>query len=311
VDKELVISVIVVMYNSAALLPDLLRSLPSGLRGLNWNLVLVDNASTDGSVEVARQLAPEATVVATGRNGGYAAGINAGVRAAPDHDAVLILNPDVRLGDGCVAELVAVLCNPGVGIAVPRLIDGEGRLSYSMRREPALLHALADATIGAERAGRVPGLGEVVADPRQYERLQTTDWSEGSVMLVTSECMTAAGGWDESFFLYSEETDFALRAGDLGYRSVYVPTACAVHLEGGSATNPALWPLVVKNRVRLYRRRHSLLPSLVFYTAVVWRETTRALLGRETNRAALRVLLSPTRMREQSGPWSIGLSSSV
>ena len=193
-DEGLVISVIVVMYNSAALLPDLLESLPSGLCDLHWNLVLVDNASTDGSVEVARQLAPEATVVATGRNGGYAAGINAGVRAAPDHDAVLILNPDVRLGDGCVAELVAVLRNPGVGIAVPRIVDGEGRLSYSMRREPTLLYALADATIGALRAGRVLGLGEVVADRRQYERLQTTDWAEGSVMLVTSECMTAAAG---------------------------------------------------------------------------------------------------------------------
>jgi N-acetylglucosaminyl-diphospho-decaprenol L-rhamnosyltransferase len=306
-DAGPVISVVVVMYNSAALLPDLLESLPSGLCDLHWNLVLVDNASTDCSVEVARQLAPEATVVATGRNGGYAAGINAGVRAAPDHDAVLILNPDVRLGDGCVAELVAVLRNPGVGIAVPRLIDGEGRLSYSMRREPTVLYALADATIGALRAGRVLGLGEVVASRRQYERLQTTDWAEGSVMLVTSECMTAARGWDESFFLYSEETDFALRARDLGYKSVYVPTAYAVHLEGGSATNPALWPLVVKNRVRLYRRRHSMLPSLVFYAVVVWREATRALLGRETNRAALRVLLSPTRMREQSGPWSIGL----
>ena len=90
-----------------------------------------------------------------------------------------------------------------------------------------------------------------------------------------------------------------------------MPTAYAIHLEGGSATNPALWPLVVKNRVRLYRRRHSLLPSLVFYAVVVWREATRALLGRETNRAALRLLLSPSRMREQSGPWSIGPSSSV
>jgi GT2 family glycosyltransferase len=299
------------MYNSAALLADLLDSLPGGLRGLRWNLVLVDNASTDGSVEVARQLAPEATLVTTGRNGGYAAGINAGVRAAPDHDAVLILNPDVRLTDGCGAELVAVLRSPGVGIAVPRIVDGKGRLTYSMRREPTLLYALADATVGAERAGRVPWLGEVVADPRQYERLQTTDWSEGSVMLVTSECMTAVGGWDESFFLYSEETDFALRAGDLGYKSVYVPTANAIHLAGGSATDPALWSLVVKNRVRLYRRRHALLPSLVFYAAVVGREATRALLGRETNRAALRLLLSPSRMRERCGPWSVGPSSEI
>jgi N-acetylglucosaminyl-diphospho-decaprenol L-rhamnosyltransferase len=116
--------------------------------------------------------------------------------------------------------------------------------------------------------------------------------------------MTAAAGWDESYFLYSEETDFALRARDLGYAMVFVPTAHAVHLEGGSATNPALWPLVVRNRVRLYRRRHSLVMSLIFYAMVVCREATRAVLGRDTNRAALKLLLNPARMRQQPGPWS-------
>ena len=193
---------------------------------------------------------------------------------------MLILNPDVRLADGCVAELARALNEPGIGIAVPRLVDGDGELIYSMRREPTLLRALADAAIGALRAGRVKVLGEVVSDRRQYVRQQLTDWSEGSVMLISSECMTATAGWDESFFLYSEETDFALRARDLGYATTFVPTAHAVHLEGGSATNPALWPLLVRNRVRLYRRRHSLLRSLAFYAAVVCREATRAMLGR-------------------------------
>jgi GT2 family glycosyltransferase len=174
-----------------------------------------------------------------------------------------------------------------------------------MRREPSLLRAMADAMIGAVRAGKVKALGEIVSDRRQYDRPQLTDWSEGSAMLASSECMGATAGWDESFFLYSEETDFALRARDLGFAMTFVPTAYAVHLEGGSATNPALWPLVVRNRVRLYRRRHSLLESLVFYGAVVCREATRAVLGRDTNRAALKLLLHPARMRQQPGPWSI------
>jgi N-acetylglucosaminyl-diphospho-decaprenol L-rhamnosyltransferase len=304
-DKTAAIAVVVVMYNSAQLLPALLESLDRGLDGLTWHLTLVDNASTDGSADAARQLAPHATVVATRRNGGYAAGINAGVRSAPRHRAVLILNPDVRLADGCVAELARALDDPGIGIAVPRLVDGDGQLLYSMRREPTLLRALADAAIGALRAGRVRALGEVVSDHRQYDRQQLTDWSAGSIMLISSECMTATAGWDESFFLYSEETDFALRARDLGYATLFVPSAHAVHLEGGSATNPLLWPLVVSNRVRLYRRRHSLPTSLAFYAAVVCREATRAILGRDTSRAALKLLLSPARMQEQPGPWSI------
>jgi N-acetylglucosaminyl-diphospho-decaprenol L-rhamnosyltransferase len=304
-DHAAAIAVVVVMYNSSELLPALLESLPLGLRGLTWHLTLVDNASTDDSVDAARRLAPNATVVATGRNGGYAAGINVGVRAAPPHAAALILNPDVRLVEGCVTDLAGAFNEPGIGIAVPRLAEGDGKLIYSMRREPTLLRALADATIGALRAGKIMALGEVVADDRQYDRQQLTDWAQGSVMLVSSECMIAVDGWDESYFLYSEETDFALRARDLGYAMVFVPTAHAVHLQGGSATNPALWPLVVRNRVRLYRRRHSLLQSLIFYAMVVCREATRAVLGRETNRAALKLLLSPARMRQQPGPSSI------
>jgi N-acetylglucosaminyl-diphospho-decaprenol L-rhamnosyltransferase len=303
-DHGVAIAVVVVMYNSSELLPALLESLPLGLRDLTWHLTLVDNASADDSVDVARRLAPNATVVATGRNGGYAAGINAGLRAAPPHTAVLIMNPDVRLADGCVAELARALNEPGIGIAVPRLVNGEGELIFSMRREPTVLRALADATIGALRAGKVTALGEVVSDRRRYNRPQVTDWAQGSAMLVSCECMTAAAGWDESYFLYSEETDFALRARDLGYAMVFVPTAHAVHLEGGSATNPALWPLVVRNRVRLYRRRHSLVMSLIFYAMVVCREATRAVLGRDTNRAALKLLLNPARMRQQPGPWS-------
>ena len=306
-----VIAVVVVMYNSASLLPALLDSLHAGLRGLTWNLTLVDNASTDDSAETARRLAPQATFFANGRNGGYAAGINAGVRAAPPHSAVLVLNPDVRLADGCVAELAPALDEPGIGIAVPRLENGRGDLIYSMRREPTLLRAVADTTIGALRAGRFRALGEVVSDRRHYDRRQLTDWSEGSVMLVSSKCMAATTGWDESFFLYSEETDFALRARDLGYATAYVPTARAVHLQGGSATNSALWPLVVTNRVRLYRRRHGLPKSLAFYAAIVSREAARAVLGRPTNRAALRVLLSPARLRQRPGPWSIAARSRV
>ena len=71
------VAVVVVLFNSESVLPDLLSSLPEGAAGVSYELVLVDNASTDGSVALARRLAPDATVVETGRNGGYAAGINA------------------------------------------------------------------------------------------------------------------------------------------------------------------------------------------------------------------------------------------
>jgi N-acetylglucosaminyl-diphospho-decaprenol L-rhamnosyltransferase len=142
------VAVVVVTYNSERLLEDLLSSFDDGLKGVSWHLTVADNASADASVRTARRLAPAATIVEMGHNAGYAAGINAGVRAAAPHSAILVLNPDVRLMPGCVAELLGAL-GPDTGIAVPRLVDGNGKLIESMRREPSLLRAWGDALPGA------------------------------------------------------------------------------------------------------------------------------------------------------------------
>jgi GT2 family glycosyltransferase len=296
------VAVVVVAYNSGEVLPGLIESLPAAMGDLRWQLVVADNASTDDSVDVVRRLAPQAVVVETGRNGGYAAGINSAVAAAPPHGSVLVLNPDVRLQPDCVVELVAALSQPGVGIAVPHLVDARGELIYSMRREPRVIRVLAETVLGAGCAGRLAGLGEVVTDPAPYRAACEPDWAEGSTQLISAACWRACGRWDESFFLYSEETEFHLRAGRLGHRVRYVPTAEATHLDGGSAGSVRLWPLLVVNRVRLHRRRHGLVRAVPFWMAVVLHEGSRALLGRPANRAALRALLSWSRMRAPAGP---------
>jgi GT2 family glycosyltransferase len=315
------IAVVVVTYNSAHLLADLLGSLQEGLGGLRWRLVIADNASADGSAETARRLSPEAIVVETGRNGGYAAGINAGVAAAlaaaPDLDAVLVLNPDVRLEPGCGVALARELALPddglpddglpddglpGVGVAVPRLVDAEGRLIASMRGAPSLLRAFADAVVGANRAGRVRWAGEIVADPAEYELGQDTDWAEGSTQLISAECWRACGPWDESYFLYSEETEFHLRARDRGFRVRFVPAARAVHLGGESTTSPGLWTLLVANRVRLFTARRGRVQGAAYWLMVLARECSRALLGKQTSRRAVRTLVSRRRMSAPRGP---------
>jgi N-acetylglucosaminyl-diphospho-decaprenol L-rhamnosyltransferase len=300
--------VAVVTYNSAALLQDLVDSLNDGLAGLDWELAIADNASSDDSVAEARRVAPYAQVVSVGRNAGYAAGVNAAVAAARrEHDAVLVLNPDVRLDAECVTRLARALDEPGVGIAVPRLRNGSGELIASMRREPTVVRSLADAVIGADRAGRWRSLGEVVTDPSAYERRVVTDWAEGSTQLVSAACWRACGPWDESYFLYSEETDYDLRARDAGYATLFVPEAGAVHLEGGSGTTPNLWALLVVNRVRLYRRRHGRIGTALFWFTTLLREASRASRGGVTNRAAVRALVTPSILFHAPGPSFLAL----
>lgn len=299
------VAVVVVTYNSERLIPDLVASLGPGLDGLDWHLTVADNDSADGTVAALRRLAPDATVVEMGRNAGYAAGINAAVAKAGPFTAVLVLNPDVRLTPGCIGTLLGVLRTEGTGIAVPLLVDGEDRLIQTMRREPAVRRILGDALLGAGRAGRYPALGEVVTDERRYTAETVTDWAEGSTMLISAECWQRVAPWDESFFLYSEETDFALRARDAGFATRFTPATRAIHLEGDSRVSPALWTLLTLNRVRLYGRRHGRLATTGFWAALLLREASRAALGKAPSRMATRALLSPARLRETPGPHTV------
>lgn len=298
--------VVCVLFNSADVLPSLIASLPAGLEAVDWHLVLVDNASQDDSVKLAHELEPEATVVECPTNRGYAAGINAGVAAYHgEYTAVLVLNPDVRLAPGCGLALLGALQAANAGITVPLLLGGDGKLLHSIRRDPTVLRQAADTFLGARTAGRIGRLGEVVATPSSYRSRHPVDWAEGAVLMIDAGCMVSTGGWDESYFLYSEETDFALRARERGYAMVFEPTAQAVHLRGGSATNPRLWPLLCRNRVRGYRQHHGRVSSAFYHALVVLREASRAALGKPTSRAALRYLLDRRRMRRTPGPWSI------
>ncbi|HTJ67723.1 MAG TPA: glycosyltransferase family 2 protein [Actinospica sp.] len=293
------VTAVVVTWNSADVLEGLLDSLPSGFAGIDaWRLNVVDNASADETVAIAeRWLRAHADVdgriLNTGRNAGYAAAINVALAddVRPD-DAALILNPDIRLGPGCVRQMSDALgsdARPPTGIVVPRVRDAEGRLYRSLRREPSLPRALGEALLG-RHAARFGRLGETVGDAAAYQTTTTADWATGAVMLISAACRAQCGPWDESFFLYSEETEYALRARDRGFATRLAPVAEAVHLGGESKTSGKLWALLTVNRVRLYRRRHTWPATALFWTAVVLRELPRALLGRAPSRTALAAL---------------------
>ena len=258
------IAICVVTFNSGTLIADLVASLPSGADGTDWTLVFADNDSADDTLDQIDRHAPDVVVVRTGANLGYSGGVNAAIAAAGDQDAFLVLNADVRLTPGSVSALYDTL-GAEVGVAVPRLVDADSRPLWSLRREPTLLRAWCDALIGAERAGRIGTLGEIDADPASYREAHLVDWAEGSTQLISAECLRASGPWDESYFLYSEETEFDLRVRDHGFGVRYEPSAVAQHLKGDSAVSPRLWSLLVLNKAMLYARRHGPFASMAFW----------------------------------------------
>lgn len=286
----------VVTYNSAAVLKDCLLSLVDGFTGVHLTEVLVaDNASTDDSVTIAENVPSlPLRIVHVGVNAGYAAGVNTAVCDLDISriDAVLVLNPDTRLRPGSVAILADALRAPRRGIVAPRLLNPDGTLQPSLRRQPTVTRALAEALIGGKHAGR---LGELIIHPEFYSKPGPAVWATGAAMLISTSMIREIGPWEESFLLYGEEVEFALRAADHGWALWYEPRAIIEHIGGESGTNPMLAALLAVNRVRLFRSRCGPLAGAAFFAAVTTGELIRAAAGKRTARAAAIALLRPSR----------------
>jgi N-acetylglucosaminyl-diphospho-decaprenol L-rhamnosyltransferase len=287
------IAVVIVTYNSAHVVGDLLDSLPAALGELSADVIVVDNGSADGTGELLSARA--GCRVVRSANVGYAGGINRGVREAMSAEAILILNPDVRLHAGSVPPLVAALQEPGVGIVAPRVLSARGDLELSLRREPTLLRAL-----GLTRT-KLAAFSEYVTDPAAYSRPCFADWALGAVLVMSRKCYDALDGWDETYFLYSEETDLSLRARRAGFLTRYEPSAVAVHIGGQSGRDGRTHAMQVINRVRLYRRGHGTVASWSYYWLAVANQLSRIPRGHRESRAAVAALLMPARRPAELG----------
>ena len=287
------VGVVIVTYNSAGHIDQLTATLCSALAELPHRVVVVDNASSDDTVDRVRRAGLD--LVEMGHNAGYSAGINAGLTALAGTKAVLILNPDVAIDRQAVTEMLAELADPSVGVAVPQTRHFDGTLSYNQRRDPTLLRALGSTFLGANRASRWPRLSEEVADRDDYVQPTDIDWGVGAAMLVSRACLDAVGPWDESFFLYSEEIDFCQRVRRQGLRVRYTPRAVVYHEGGGGVHNRRLRSMMWVNKVRLYARQHNRFASWAFFVTALLHEASRGIAGSAPARAAALSLMRPSR----------------
>ncbi|ASN20410.1 WecB/TagA/CpsF family glycosyltransferase [Arthrobacter sp. YN] len=243
------VAVLVVTYNNAEDVTALVASLREETAEQSLKVVVADNSPDERTMaELLRH--PDIIPVRTGGNLGYAGGINAAMRVAGDADAYLILNPDLRVETGAVAALRRRMALSGAGMVVPVLLDDDGSVYPSLRREPSVLRALGDAALGSRVKGRPGWLSEMDFDPESYLHAHRVDWATGAALLISADTARDVGGWDEQFFLYSEETDYCRRVRDSG-RSIWCePLARMWHERGGSGTSPQLNALMSVNRVR-------------------------------------------------------------
>jgi GT2 family glycosyltransferase len=249
------------------------RSLGSALA--DESILVVDNGSTDGSSETIRRALPGVGVVDAGANLGYGGGNNVGIRAALARDArhVLLLNNDTEVVDpGFVSSLRSALAeNAEAGIAGPLVRYPDGTVQPTTSKAPSFRLALGLA-IGARLRRRPP----------REQTLQRVEVLNGVCLLIRREVLEGTGGFDERYFMYVEEADFAARARHLGWMSLYVPVPSIIHHhqfgdDRGGGTR------VRVNFVRFcatHRGRGSAVASaLLFLTGAALRDLRRGRLG--------------------------------
>ena len=232
------VTAILVNYNAGNELAVALRSIQSDGAQVEWEAVVVDNASSDNSAAIVETF-PRATLIRNPANVGFGRAVNqaAAVARAP---RLLLVNPDCRLVSGAISTLRSVLdAEPSCAVVGPRIFDPDGTVQGSARGDPDMLTGLFGRT-GALRV-LLPFLpvarrNVVVEDAvRTGASSVVVDWLSGACMLIRRDAFTAAGGFDERFFLYWEDADLCRRLRNRGFQVRYVPGASAVHQVGRSS----------------------------------------------------------------------------
>ena len=279
------LAVIIVSTNEARWLEPCLSTLFANLGDVQADVVVVDNASTDGTRELVEQSFPEARVVAS-ENHGFGHASN---RAALTTDAryVVFLNPDTEIRQGSFADLVCRLDgSPSIGLASVRQLTAEGRLFPTIRRFPNAMRAFWQA-LGSERFPiRASWLGERELDLEPYEQEVQCDWMTGALMIARAEALASAGLFDERFFLFSDETDLCLRIRQSGWEVWHLPQMTIVHHAMKAGSNPRLAAQDAFSR-KLYSHKHfSPLHRWLYVAALVLGYVIRAVApGRDASAA--------------------------
>lgn len=227
------VDIIIVNYNTRDHLEACLSSLHDAMPACASRIVVVDNGSTDGSLEMVRARWPDVRVIPLGRNLGFGAANNVALRESSSVYA-LILNSDTRVPAGAIDTLRARLLARGAVAAGPRLVDDRGRQEVSFGPMPSPWRELVQRwrVRAASRASHW-------ADPylrRYLGRERFVDWVTGACLLLRVEAARAAGFFDERYFMYEEDMDLCAALRRAGGLVLYTPAAEVVHLRGGAGS---------------------------------------------------------------------------
>ncbi len=273
------LSLLILNWNTRSLLLDCIESVIDRTAGIDYEIVVVDNASTDGSVAAVRERYPDIKVVVNEKNEGFARGNNIGMDYCSGK-YICLSNTDILVLDNVLSRMFSYLEeHPAVAVLLPRCLDGESKLRRCCREFPSLRNQLCEALFLDKVPPQTGWLRGRALPDYYYERTRPVDTVPCCFTMVRREAMDQVGKLDEDFFFYGEDIDWCRRFKQAGWDVVYFADSSVIHFGGSSTADAPARYLIekIKSTLIYWRKHHSELSyeSLVLITLM--RYATRSL----------------------------------
>ena len=260
------LSIVIVSYNTKELLGRCIKSIVKLTKGIEYEITLVNNASTDGSRDIVKKLSKrkKITLINNSKNLGFGQANNVGIKRSCGK-YILLLNSDTKVNDNVLGEMIEWMNNkPSVGIATCALKYPDGRVQATGGYFPTLPKVffwmlfiddipVLDGVIKPFHPmhGHLPFLkGE-----QFYKKEREIDWITGAFMLVRKEVFGEVGGFDKDYFMYTEETDLCYRVKRAGWKVWFIPKWDVIHVGGGSSNSD--FPIIAEFKgVKIFYQKH-------------------------------------------------------
>lgn len=235
------LSIIITSFNTKSLLTSCIKSIKKNTSGIDYEIIVIDNASADGSAQAAKGLG--ANIIVNNNNPGFAKANNQGTKVSKG-EYVLFLNSDTEVKSNVLGEMVSYMRkNPKVGVSSSALNNKDGSLQATGGFFPTLPRVFSWMTIQD-----FPLVDKFIKPFHPYHSKsffgkggnfyssqKELDWVTGAFLMTKKEILENVGGWDETFFMYVEEVDLCFRIKSAGYQVLYLPKWSITHLGGGSS----------------------------------------------------------------------------
>ena len=260
----LVLSVIAVSFNTRSMLKQCLESVEAAKAHLPIEIVVVDNASLDGSADTVETEFPDVKLIRNSHNVGFARACNQGIRVSSAR-YVLLLNTDVMVFPDTLRKMVEFMnLHSTVGISACRLLNEDGSVQASVRDFPSLRGELFSALLLDRVFVSNAFIGAYLKTALTIRESSEVDQVSGAFLMIRREAVQQIGLLDERFFIYYEDVDWCLQTKRAGWSVMYVPECCALHSGGGSANQFNAFSYVegVRSKILYYRKHYGLTKTL-------------------------------------------------